>query len=173
MYKFRYDFVKKKCRNPKLLFSDTDSLCFETEENFYEIMLEHKELFDLSNFPEDSKYFCYDNKKVPGKMKDEYGGTAIYEFVGTKSKMYTILDVNNCEKSVYKDHTFNIDHNKFLDVHFNGKVIRYTMRRIKSFNHRMYTYESNNISLSAFDDKRYILPDGINTLAYGHKDIPK
>ena len=87
--------------------------------------------------------------------------------------MYTILDVNNCEKSVYKDHTFNIEHNKFLDVHFNGKVIRYTMRRIKSFNHRMYTYESNNISLSAFDDKRYILPDGINTLAYGHKDIPK
>ena len=35
-------------------------------------MLEHKELFDLSNFPKDSKYFCNYNKKVPGKMKDEY-----------------------------------------------------------------------------------------------------
>ena len=31
------------------------------------------ELFDLSNFPKDSKYFHNDNKKVPGKMKDEYG----------------------------------------------------------------------------------------------------
>ena len=72
MYKFWHDFVKKKCRNPKLFFTDTDGLCFETEENFYEIMLEHKELFDLSNFPKDSKYFCNDNKKVPGKMKDEY-----------------------------------------------------------------------------------------------------
>ena len=87
--------------------------------------------------------------------------------------MYTILDVNNCEKSAYKDHTFNIEHNEFSDVHSNGKVIRHTTRRIKYFNHRMHTYESNNISLSALDDKRYILPDGINTLAYGHKDIPK
>ena len=126
-------------------------------------MLEHK----------DSKHFCNDNKKVPGKMKDEYGGTAIYEFVGTKSKMYLILDVNYCEKSVYKGHTFNIGHNEFLDVHSNEKVIRNTMKGIKSFNNRMYTYESNKISLSAFDDKRYIHLDGINTLAYGHKDIPK
>ena len=47
------------------------------------------------------------------------------------------------------------------------------MKGIKSFNNRMYTYESNKISPSAFDDKRYIHPDGINTLAYGHKDIPK
>ena len=40
MYKFYYDKVKKKCKckNPVLLDTDTDSLCFETEENFYEIM---------------------------------------------------------------------------------------------------------------------------------------
>ena len=37
----------------------------------------------------------------------------------------------------------------------------------------MYTYESNKISLSCSDDKSYILDDGINTLPYGHKDIPK
>ena len=45
MYKFYYDFVKKKCKNPKLLFTDTDSLCIETEEDFHEIMHEFKELF--------------------------------------------------------------------------------------------------------------------------------
>ena len=154
MYKFYYGFVKKTCKNRILLFTDTDSLCFETEENFYEIMLNNKEFFDLSNFPKDSKYFCNDNKKVPGKMKDEYGGTAIYEFAGTKSKMYSILDVNNCEKSVYKGHTSNIGHSEFIDVQSNEKVIRHIMKGIKSFNHRMYTYESNKISLSAFDDKR-------------------
>ena len=60
-------------------------------------MLEHKELFDLSNFPKDSKYFFNYNKKVSGKMKDEYGGTALYEFVGTKSKIYSIFEVNSCE----------------------------------------------------------------------------
>ena len=173
MHKFYYGFVKKKCKNPILLFTDTDSLCFETEENFYEIMLNNKEFFDLSNFPKDSKYFCDDNKKVPGKMKDEYGGIAIWIFVRTKSKMYSILDVNSCEKSIYKGHNFSIRNDEFMDVLFNKKVIRHIMKGIKSFGHRMYTYESNKTSLSAFDDKRYILDDGIHTLAYGHKDIPK
>ena len=73
MYKFYYDFVKKKCKKCILLFTDTDSLCIETEEDFYEIMYQNKQLFDLSHFRKDSKYCCADNKKVPGKMNDEYG----------------------------------------------------------------------------------------------------
>ena len=32
-------------------------------------MHKYKELFDLSNNPKNSKYFCNDNKKVVGKMK--------------------------------------------------------------------------------------------------------
>ena len=53
------------------------------------------------------------------------------------------------------------------------KVIRHIMKGIKSFGHRIYSYESNKTSLSAFDDKGYIFDDGIHTLAYGHKDTPK
>ena len=99
IYEFRYDFMKSEVDIFTLLYTDTDSFIYEIiGEDFYEIMYKHKELFDLSNQPKDSKYFCNDNKKVPGKMKDEYGGTAIYEFVGPKPKMYSILDVNNCEK---------------------------------------------------------------------------
>ena len=45
------------------------------------------------------------------------------------------------------------------------------MRRIGSKNHNLGTHETNKRSLSCFDDKRYILKNGINTLAYGHKDI--
>ena len=45
------------------------------------------------------------------------------------------------------------------------------MRRIKSKNHNLGTYRANKISLSCFDDKRYILRSGIETFAYGHKDI--
>ena len=45
------------------------------------------------------------------------------------------------------------------------------MRGIKSKNHNFGTYETNKRSLSGFDNKRYILESGINTLAYGHKDI--
>ena len=47
-------------------------------------MYKHKEVFDLSNQRKDSKYYCNDNKKVPEKMKDEYGRTPIYEFIGLK-----------------------------------------------------------------------------------------
>ena len=83
-------------------------------------------------------------------MKDEYGGTAIYEFVGPKPKMYSILDVHNCEKSVYKGHNSNIGHREFMDVYSNEKVIRHIMKGIKSFNHKMHTYESNKIYLSFF-----------------------
>ena len=56
MYKLYYDKVKKKCKNPVLLFTNTDSVCFETEENFYEIMYQSKYLFDSSNFHKNSKY---------------------------------------------------------------------------------------------------------------------
>ena len=73
MYKFWYDFLKKVCKKIKLLYMHTDGLIFEViEENFNDIMLKHKEHFDLSNFPKHSKYYDITNKKAPGKMKDEY-----------------------------------------------------------------------------------------------------
>ena len=173
MYKFHYDFMKKKCKKCILLFTDTDSLCHEIDEEFYEIMHQHKEVFDLSNQPKDSKYYSDDNKKLPGKMKDEFGGTRIYEFIGLKSKMYSIRDVNKKEKSTHKGNNSLIKYEEFKDNHFNKKAIRHKMRGIKSKKHKSVIYESNKRSLSDFDDKRYILPDGINTLPYGHKDIPK
>ena len=55
MYEFYYNVVKKKCKKHVLLFADTDSLCIEAEEDFYEIMHQYKKLFDLSNFPKNSK----------------------------------------------------------------------------------------------------------------------
>ena len=98
---------------------------------------------------------------------------AIYDFTGRKSKMYSIRDVNDYEKSVHKGHNSLIKNEEFKAVHPNKKVIRHKMRGFKSINHKTYTYESNKTSLSCYDDKRYILSDGINTLPYGHKDIPK
>ena len=162
MYEFHYDFMKSKFDIFTWLYTDTDSLIYEIiGEDFYEIMHKHKELFDLSNQPKDSKYFCNDNKKVPGKMNDEYAGIPIYEFIGLKSKIYSIHNVYNHEKSVYKGHSSDTKHD------------RHNMRGIKSKHHEINTYESNKTSLSAFDDKRYIHDNGINTLPYGHKDMPK
>ena len=44
------------------------------------------------------------------------------------------------------------------------------MRRIQSKKHKLGTYEIDKIYLSCFDDKRYVLDDGIRTLGYFHKD---
>ena len=57
-----------------LIVIDTDGFIYETSENFYAVMYQHKEIFDLSNQCKNSKYYCNENKKVLGKMKDEYGG---------------------------------------------------------------------------------------------------
>ena len=67
-------------------------------------MYRYKELFDLSNFPVSSKYYCTDNEKVLGKMKDEYGGKLIVKLVGLKSKMHSILNESNNKKITSKGH---------------------------------------------------------------------
>ena len=62
---------------------------------------------------------------------------------------------------------------KFKDVLFNKKIIRHKMKKIQSKKHKLGTYETDKISLSCFDDKRYVLDDGIHTLSYFHKNSVK
>ena len=42
------------------------------------------------------------------------------------------------------------------------------MKTIRSDYHNLFTFKTNKIALSAFDNKRWILDDGISTLAHGH-----
>ena len=96
-------------------------------------------------------------------MKDEYGGTAICEFIGLKSKMYSISGVNNYEKSTQTAHNSSIKFDNYEDTLLNKKLLRHLMRGIKSKNQNITTYEKNKISISCYDNKRYVLLDGINT----------
>ena len=87
---------------------------------FIQKMCKYKELFDLCNVPVSSKYYCSDNKKVVGKMKDEYGGKQILKFVDLKSKMYLILDESNNEKYMllqsFQNFTIHYLIKRFLDT---------------------------------------------------------
>ena len=69
------------------------------------------------------------NKKVIGKMKDEVKGKIISELVGLKSKMYSLVIVNNEEikkaKGVNKNVAKNIRHKEYTDVLFNKNLIRH------------------------------------------------
>ena len=47
------------------------------------------------------------------------------------------------------------------------------MKRIQSKKHKLGIYEIDKISLSCFDDKRYVSDDGIHTLSYFYKNNVK
>ena len=82
-----------------------------------------------------------------------------------------MISVYDEEVSKAKGVNKKIKHQEFVDALFNKKVIRQNMKRIQSKLHEIGTYDVFKISLSCFDDKRYVLDDGVNTLAYFHKDI--
>ena len=91
MCDFHYNFIKR-IFSAELLFTDTDSLTYDEtkSENIYEEFLKWKDLFDFSNYSKDSRFFNETNKKVIGKMKDEFGGIIVSEYVALKSKLYSI-----------------------------------------------------------------------------------
>ena len=69
-------------------------------------------------------------KKVIGKMKDEFGGVIVSEFVGLKSKMYSIKKIDDKEHNTAKGVSIATEFNKFKDALFNKKIIRHKMERI-------------------------------------------
>ena len=155
-----------------MLYTDTDSLVYEIKAgNVYDQCFKDKHLFDFSGYPKDSVYYYISNKNILGKMKDELNGVKTVEFAGLKSKMYSFIADNDKEVNKAKGVNKKIRHNEYVDVLFNKKVMRHKMKRIQSKLHEIGTYDLNKISLSCFDDNIYVLDDGINTLAYFHKDI--
>ena len=100
-----------------MLFTGTDSLTYEIKsENVYEEFFKWKNLFDFSNYSKDSEFFDRTNKKVVGKMKNEFGGVIIGEFIGLKSKMYSIKKIDGKETNTAKGVNVATEFNEFKDV---------------------------------------------------------
>ena len=181
MYDFHYNYIKQKYGNKaKLLLTDTDSLMYEiqTEDFYNDISGDVKDRFDTSGYPSDhpSGIPSGFNKKVLGLFKDEVNGNVIDEFVGLRAKLYSYKmfegeESKKCKgvkKSVVKK---NITHEDYKKCLLTGKEQLRKQNIIRSYKHEVYTEEVNKVALSANDDKRCILEDGINTLALGHYKI--
>ena len=95
------------------------------------------------------------------------------EFVGLKSKMCSIKYIDVTESNTAKGVNIATKFSEFKDTLFNKKIMRQKMTRIQAKKHKVATYEINKISLSCFDDKRFVLDDGIHRLTYFHKDLKK
>ena len=96
-------------------------------DHVYEGFYENKNLFGSSDYREDSKIFDSINKKVIGKIKDEVKEKIISEFVGLKSKMYSLVIVNNKEikkaKNAIKKFLKALDITEYIDLLFNKNLI--------------------------------------------------
>jgi hypothetical protein len=182
MYDFHYNYIKPKYGDDaKLLFTDTDSLCYEinTEDFFKDISNDVRERFDTSNLGKShpSGIPTGVNKKVIGMMKLETGAKQIEEFAGLRSKLYAykMAEDGDEEKKckgvkkvvIEKEITFE----NYKECLFSrGKQWR-GMNVFRSRGHDIYTERVNKVALSADDDKRIIMEDGIHTLAIGHKSL--
>ena len=87
--------------------------------------------------------------------------------------MHCMLSDDNKESNTAKIVNISIELKEYEETLLNKKIIRHKMKKIQSKNHKICTYEANKISLLCFDDKRFVLDDGIHTLAYFHKDLEK
>ena len=127
----------KKNFSAELLSTDTNSLTYEIKsENLYKEFYKWKDLFDFSNYLKDSMFYDDTNIKVIGKMKDEYGGAIHDQFIGLKSKMYSIKKINSSESSTTKGVNIATEFNelkefclikKLLDIKWKG----YKLKNIK------------------------------------------
>ena len=136
IFEFHYKYINDKF-DAELLFTVTDSLVYEIKTEYvYESLFVDKGLFDFSYYPLASKFFDSVNKKVIAKMKDEFKGKLISEFIGVKLKLCSFIAVDNEEakkaKGVNKNIVKKIRDKECVDVLFNKKVIRHNMKRIQS-----------------------------------------
>ena len=181
MFDFHYKYIKPKYgKQAKLLFTDTDSFLYEiqTEDFYKDIAGDIRDRFDTSDYPEGhpSGILTGINKKVLGMFKDEAAGKNIKEFVGLRAKLYSYKmeegkENKRCKgikKAVVERTIRHEDYKTCLET---GKEQLRRQNIIRSYEHTLYTEEVNKIALSAADDKRYLLKDSFDTLAWGHRKI--
>ena len=65
-------------------------------------------------------------------MKDVSEGKINDEFVGLKSKMYSIKNIDGKESYTAKEVNIATEFNDFKDTLFNKKVVRHKIKRIKN-----------------------------------------
>ncbi|XP_035234224.1 uncharacterized protein LOC118206056 [Stegodyphus dumicola] len=154
MYQFHYDFMKMKYgKNVHLLFTDTDSLCYEIScQDFYHDMLKDLHMYDTSDYPTEHPLHSQANKKVIGKMKDELNGNIAIEFIGLKSKMYSLkteLFEKKTAKGVLKPVIQrDLKHEDYRNCLFGKKLHRHNMIKIESRKHHLSTILLRKVSLS-------------------------
>ena len=178
MFKFHYGYVKKKWEKVKVLYSDTDSLILEieTDDFFADTGEDVEKWFDTSKYPKDhfaakNGFPVGKNKKVLGMFKDEADGQIIRGFVGLRPKCYSVLMEEKQikkAKGTKKNTVKGISHEDYVRVLRGEKFPPMKNISFRSHLHEIFTEQMWKVALSAEDNKRIVMADGIQTLAIGH-----
>ena len=178
MYDFHYQTVVKTYGDKaKLLFTDTDSLCYHIKtDDIYKDMETNKDAYDFSDYPKEHFLYNEDHKKEIGIFKCETSGVPIVEFCALRSKMYGFRTENDKTKAVAKGIKKNqikkLTIQKYKDALF-GNTKEQLQQQV-SFNlirqnaHQVNSVTITKTGLCGMDDKRYVCKDNINTLSHGH-----
>jgi hypothetical protein len=183
MYSFNYDVMLPRYGGERLrlMYMDTDSFIYLIKtSDVYQDMKSLMDHLDTSAYPPEHHLFSLKNKKVLGKFKDEVNGKIIQRFVGLRPKSYALdiggagveeSEIKKVSKGVVKaslKRFITID--DYLRVLFEGESVLTKMRSIVSKEHMVSSVERNKVSLTARDDKRIVLENGIETRAFGYID---
>lgn len=108
-------------------------------------------------------------------FKDETAGVPIEQYVGLRAKMYSIVygDVEQKRakgivKSVVRR---ELKHFNYVKCILDQKNVMCQQNLIRSKRHKLQMVSVHKVALSAFDDKRYVMDNGVDTLAFGHYQI--
>ena len=180
MYDFHYNTMTKKYGDDiKLLFTDTDSLCYHiTTEDIFDDMKDNLNMYDTSDYPKEHQCYSTDNKKVIGKFKDECNSKPMIEFCGHRAKMYCFLTEEKCKsvaKGIKRNQIKKLKMEQYKKTLF-GETradLKHTVsfNLLRSTNHQMNSIRVTKTGLSAIDDKRYIKEDNVTSYAHGHYKI--
>lgn len=197
MYQFHYEVVKPKWgRDAQLIFTDTDSLCYQIRtHNYYKQLIEDEMMLDQFDLSETDlthpnsfvpvclteyglgnfKALMGKNKKVLGKFKDETFGVPISEFIGLRAKCYSFITASDEETQKAKG-----VNKSAIDAYITHETYKKTLQddvaqafstqfhAFRSVGHTIRTVAIRKKALNKFDDKRFILLDGVTTRAHGH-----
>ena len=119
----------------------------------------------------------HENEKVLGKFKDEKPESTITEFVGVRSKCYSILTDDNEVTKRLKGITQCVVKEKMKHSNYKQCVLQdiplpVVVNSIRTKNLMNYSMTQNKLALSNKDDKRHWrTDDSTKSYAYGHKRI--
>ena len=164
MLEYLYDYFKPLYPEAKVLYTDTDSFILDVPcEDIYEDLQSEvnkgsESWYDTCDYPKESPLHSVINKKVIGKMKDEMNGKIIKEYVGLRSKMYSVSSqvgvikkAKGISKPVVK---MSITHENYKESLFEEQTFYHKNVGISSKLHEINTTVVNKKSLDSKNTKR-------------------